>query len=286
MSADPNAADQDAAWNGPMGARWLEHHEALDRMLNPLGEIVLSRVEEMAGAGGSLLDLGCGTGATTGRLATRCPESDVIGIDISRQLVAEAERSVGAAEPRVRFAVADAGRDPLGGPFQAIASRFGTMFFPEPGAAFAHLGGELAPGGALAMLVWQEPSANPWVTVPLGAAADRIELPAPPPGGPGPFSLADPEATIELLATAGFADATAEPFVRPLPVGDDPRSAADYLLSVLPTGPLIDGLADDARRDLVDAVAGAVAANADRRDDAQLTLDGAAWLVTARRPSN
>src|SRR6201999_3898247 len=93
--------------------------------------------------------------------------------------------------------------------FDLAISRFGTMFFGDPGAAFANIGRALRPAGRLVMLVWQARDDNEWAVaidralrpdtaaaVPL--AADR--------GAPDAFSLADPTTTTALLHAAGFAD--------------------------------------------------------------------------------
>src|SRR5258706_14521219 len=47
-----------------------------------------------------VIDLGCGTGDLTARLAERLPESDVLGIDSSASMLAEAGRH---AHPGLRF---------------------------------------------------------------------------------------------------------------------------------------------------------------------------------------
>jgi len=41
-------------------------------------------------------------------------------------------------------------------------SRFGTMFFEDPVAAFANVGRALRPVGRLVMMVWQAPERNEW----------------------------------------------------------------------------------------------------------------------------
>ena len=88
--------------------------------------------------------------------------------------------------------------------FDLGISRFGTMFFGDPGAAFANIGRSLRPAGRLVMMVWQAPERNEWDVVirrslegPQGPVAAAS-------AGPDPFSLADPPAVEELLEAAGF----------------------------------------------------------------------------------
>src|SRR5512147_1524721 len=51
-----------------------------------------------------VVDLGCGTGELTRRLADTLPESDVLGLDNSPQMLARAEAY---ARPGLRFAAGD-----------------------------------------------------------------------------------------------------------------------------------------------------------------------------------
>ena len=67
------------------------------------------------------------------------------------------------------------------------------MFFADAAAAFTRLRSALRsalhPGGRLACICWQALRDNPWLAVPLAAAARHLTLPPPPaPDAPGPFS--------------------------------------------------------------------------------------------------
>lgn len=249
--ADPNAADQAAAWNGAMGERWLTHHARLDRLLQPMGAALRERIDDLPP--GVILDIGCGTGETTRRLADHVRRvGDVIGVDISERLVAEAS----AAHPDLHFVTHDAATFDPGRPVALLASRFGTMFFPDPLAAFTQLRSRLGSGGRLAMVVWNAPPENEWVARPLGAAGELVELPPPPPpGGPGPFSMADVDATDAVLSAAGFTAIENTAVEAEVGIGADGPATADFLLDVLPTGPVLDALAGAERRQVVDAVA-------------------------------
>lgn len=46
--------------------------------------------------------------------------------------------------------------------FDLAMSRFGTMFFDDPVAAFANVGRALRPAGRLVMMVWQASDRNEW----------------------------------------------------------------------------------------------------------------------------
>src|SRR5262249_6517301 len=142
-----------------------------------------------------VLDVGCGTGQTSIELARRAgPGGAVTGIDISAPMLARARaRAADAGARTVTFLDADAQThrfDPAS--LDVCFSRFGIMFFAAPDAAFANLRSALRPAGRLAFVCWQSMRDNPWMLVPLMAAAAHITLPPPPaPDAPGPFSFAD-----------------------------------------------------------------------------------------------
>jgi hypothetical protein len=94
-----------------------------------------------------------------------------------------------------------------GGPFDAAISQFGVMFFEEPVIGFANIRAHLVPGGRLVFACWQSSEQNPWAFFPVIAEL----VPPPPEPAPGkaptgPFALADPVRTREILRSAGFVD--------------------------------------------------------------------------------
>jgi hypothetical protein len=64
----------------------------------------------------------------------------------------------------------------------------------------------LRPGGRVALAVWGPPERNPWLALVFATVAAELRRPVPPPGVPGPFSLADGERLGALLSRAGLAD--------------------------------------------------------------------------------
>ena len=85
------------------------------------------------------LDLGTGTGDGAIAIARRWPGADVLGVDVSAGMIAEARRKA----PELRFEVADARRlDVPDGAFDLVAMNNVIPFFGE-------LGRIVAPGGCL-----------------------------------------------------------------------------------------------------------------------------------------
>jgi ubiquinone/menaquinone biosynthesis C-methylase UbiE len=87
-----------------------------------------------------------------------------------------------------------------------VLCRFGYMLMVDPAAAFSETRRVLRSGGRVALAVWAEPEANPWLAIPTAVLAETGLTQAPDPSGPGPFALADREALHDLLSSAGFGE--------------------------------------------------------------------------------
>ena len=225
--------DQRAYWNAEAGETWAREAARLDALLAPFSALALAALTPRAGE--RVLDIGCGAGATTRALAELGCEA--LGVDVSAPLLGAAERQGGGA----RYLLADAGADPLPGPFDAAISRFGVMFFEDPVAAFAHIRAALRPGGRLAFVCWGPLSENAWASAPLDAVADLLPaLPEPPPPhAPGPFGLSRPGRAVEVLTAAGWRNAKATPWRGPYGLGSSPEDATDLMLQIGPLARLL-----------------------------------------------
>ena len=157
-------------------------------------------------AGDAVLDVGCGTGASTLKVAGRVADGSVVGVDISRPLLDRARSRAEAAEiDNASFLLADAQthRFPAGG-FDVLISRLGMMFFEDPVAAFRNLGRALRPGGRIAFVAWAGVKDNPWFHVPRDAAVSRLgAAPSADPSAPGPLAFQDAGRVARLMAAAG-----------------------------------------------------------------------------------
>lgn len=88
----------------------------------------------------------------------------------------------------------------------AVLCRWGYMLLADPETALRETRRVLRPEGRVALAVWDTREVNPLLAAPSAIAVELGFAQPPPPGLPGPFALADREAIVELLATAGFAD--------------------------------------------------------------------------------
>lgn len=86
-----------------------------------------------------VLDIGCGTGHTTRQAARTARAGSALGVDVSEAAIVRARELAGAEGLRnVAFARADAQVHCFAQErFDLAISRFGTMFFDDPTAAFA-----------------------------------------------------------------------------------------------------------------------------------------------------
>jgi SAM-dependent methyltransferase len=273
---DEREDEQAAVWNGAAGQGWVAMQDVLDRTYEPLQDLLVEAV--CAGARGPVLDVGCGTGGTTSALARRLGAgAECTGIDISAPMVVAARSRVAREGVAASFIAADAQRHPFRpASFDAIASRFGVMFFDDPAAAFANLRSATSRGGALRAIVWRSAEENPFMTTAERAAPPAVRIPAREPDGPGQFAFADERRVRSILEQAGWGGVDVQPIDVPCAFGE--VHLLPYLAHL---GPLARALAhaDEATRArVVAAVRPAFDAYV---DGTEVRFTAACWLVAA-----
>jgi SAM-dependent methyltransferase len=198
---------------------------------------------------------------------------------LARAREVAAERGVS----NVRFEAADAQTHPFPpSSFDALFSRFGVMFFAGPEAAFANLRRALRSGGRVAFVCWRAVTENPWMMVPMMAAAQHILFPPPPPpGAPGAFAFADADRVHGILSGAGFSDVAIEPIDETMSLGGTIPldETVEFLLQMGPTGSAMREVGEEMRGRVASAVREAVAPYETPQG---VRMDAALWLVTAR----
>lgn len=139
-------------------------------------------------------------------------EGSVVATDISAQMIAFGrERAAAAGLDNIDFVESDA--EALDFPeasFDAALSRWGIIFEPDGEAAAARVRTFLKPGGRMAISSWGPPDRVPVLGLPMRTVMERLQVPPPPPGTPGPLSRPTREALAGLLEGGGFSDVAAE----------------------------------------------------------------------------
>jgi ubiquinone/menaquinone biosynthesis C-methylase UbiE len=284
-AAGTDNAEAIKAWDGPLFDRFVRFKQLVTTGLGNHGERALQVRPPRAGE--RVLDIGCGFGDTTLRIAELVgPTGEAVGVDASPRFIeaaiADARES---ATANARFLVADVQSTQLGGPFDLAYSRFGTMFFANPVAALGNVRATLAPGGELAMVVWRRRIDNEWLyraqTI-VEQIVSRPEEYDEPTCGPGPFSMADADTTSEILAHAGFEDVCFHRWDEPILIGRDMQEAIDFVTALGPAGEIL-RLAGERAAHLQDDVHAALERGmADLATPEGIWGSASTWIVTAR----
>jgi SAM-dependent methyltransferase len=266
-------------WDGEVATRWLAFETDHDRVNGPFGAVALARAQPTACD--RVIDVGCGCGATSRDLAEAVgPCGHVLGIDVSPPLLARARQQ--SVLPHLEFLEADAQTERLPGDRDLIFSRFGLMFFQDPGAAFSNLAGALRPRGRLTFVCWRRFEENPWLHVPFSVARDVLPAaPVPPATGPSPFAFADPAGLEQLLRAAGFRSVDIERTDQSVVLGRDLTSATAFAMHTGPVGRGLAGADAATRAEVGRRISAALSAHAQPEG---IRVPGSAWVVTAVRP--
>lgn len=269
-------------WAGEMGERWLASLGHFEGMIAPIGTALLARAAYAPGE--RVLDLGCGGGATTLAIADAVgPDGAALGLDIAPMLIARAQERAADAGSAARFICADAATAKLDeAPFDRLFSRFGSMFFADPAAAFANLKTMLKPGARMDLAVWANPRDNLWMMEVMGVVRGHVEIPPAIPRAPGPFAFEDLGYLETILNESGFSSMDVLPYEGMQAVGGPgatPEEATDFVLASMAVGKVLaeagEGARSAARADLTAMF------TRHHHEGEGVMLRAKAWLVTA-----
>lgn len=252
------------AWSGPLFDAFTKFRDLVDSGLGAHGEAAMALFPPRSGE--RALDLGCGFGDTTRRIAKLVgPEGEAVGLDVSAPFIEQAQKEAADGPGNVSFAVADVQVGELGQGFDYAFSRMGLMFFANPVQALRNIRSALAPGGRLCAVVWRRKEDNVWVRRAELVVEEYLEHPEEtdePTCGPGPFSMANADTVTEQLKIAGFEGITLQRCDLPLKIGRDLDHAVDFNMSLGPAGEVlrlwedrIDDIRPKIARDLNEALA-------------------------------
>ncbi len=273
------------AWDGPLYERFVRFREIVTTGLGAHGEEALRLHPPKPGA--RILDVGCGFGDTTQRIAAMVgPDGEAVGVDAAPRFIEDAVREAGEANvANARFLVADVQETLCGeGGFDMAFSRFGTMFFANPVAALRNVRAALVPGGSLVMVVWRRRIDNDWMYRAQTIVEEIVARPEEydePTCGPGPFSMADADTTSDILTHAGFTDIALHRCDIPIVIGKDLDEALELVMALGPAGEILRLAGDRAAHLHVQVEAALREGLAEFLSEGVVRAPASTWIVTA-----
>src|SRR5215210_4436497 len=168
-------------------------YQRVSAPLEAMGREVLVRLKLRGDE--RVLDAGCGTGRVTAALLARLPRGELVAVDGSPAMAAEARERLG---PRADVRVADLTELELEAPVDAILSTATFHWISNHDRLFERLFAALKPGGRLVAQCGGEGN-----IATVRAAIERVGEPSLE-GWPGPWRFASPEETAARLERVGF----------------------------------------------------------------------------------
>jgi SAM-dependent methyltransferase len=284
----PANEESTEAWSGPLFERFVRFRPYVAEGLGAHGELAMATHPPAAGA--RVLDIGCGFGDTTLRLAELVgADGEVVGVDVSEPFVElAAAEAAEAGVANVGYRVGDVQIADLGGPYDYVFSRMGVMFFANPVQALRNVREAMRPGGRACFVVWRRKLDNGWVREAEEVVAKYLEHPEKtdePTCGPGPFSMADADVVTEQLRIAGFEAIELRRNDLPLRMGADLDGAIDLVMSIGPAGEVLrlwGDRADEIRPQITDEIR-TVLEQFDTDDG--VLAPSSTWTISALAPS-
>lgn len=270
--------EQSAIWNGAAGEAWATEQDLLDTMFRPLEDRLMEAISQVGPT--ALLDVGCGTGATTLAAAfLRGDQGSCTGVDVSIPMLKLARARAAAEHSCAKFTLADAQTFAFERQtFDMIVSRFGVMFFADPVAAFRNLRRASRPHAHMSLLVWRSAEENPFMTTSENAAALLLDTVPTRTDGPGQFAFADRDRVQAILEQSGWTEIAITPVDAPctFPASDLER----FFTRLGPLGRVLGEVSDPALRALiVDRVSEAFEPYVFGKE---VRFTSSCWIISAR----
>lgn len=188
---------------------WEEHAAYVDARGAEIAEAMLAL--SLPQPGERVLELACGpAGLGLAAAARVAPDGEVVVSDVVAEMTAIAAASAAALGlGNVTTRVLDLEEiDEPDASFDVVLCREGLMFASDPERAAREIERVLRPGGRIAVAVWGPRELNPWLGIVFDAVTAHTGMPVPPPGIPGPFSLADAEELARLFTGGALVGVT------------------------------------------------------------------------------
>jgi len=184
---------------------WKKHAGTIRIMFGPITQALMDDAGLLEGD--AVLDIAGGAGEPSLTIAeTVGPTGSVTCTDVTAEMVAAAE-SEAQLRGLTNVAFQQCAADSLpfeSNSFDAVVSRLGVMFFPDPFAALREMLRVTKPEGAISLAVWAKSELNPFSYLITNVVARHFEAAASAdPNAPGAFRFAEPGSLARILADAG-----------------------------------------------------------------------------------
>lgn len=288
-SVAPDNAEATEAWSGPLFDLFVKYRDLTTDGLGAHGEVAMQANPPRRGD--RVLDVGCGFGDTTQRLAELVgEEGSALGVDVSAPFIETARKETEeAGATNVEFQVADVQTLELPQEFDYAYSRMGVMFFANPVAALRNVRQALVPGGRFTAVVWRRKLDNEWVCRAEEIVNEYVEHPEEtdePTCGPGPFSMANADTVSEQLKIAGFEEIALRRCDLPMKVGKDLDQAVEFGMALGPAGEVLRLWGDRVDEIRPEIAAKVRAAIAEFETPDGVHAPASTWIITARVPTD
>jgi SAM-dependent methyltransferase len=227
--------------------------------------------------GARWLDVGCGTGALAATAVALAHPKSVDGVDQSAGYVEYASTQVPGAE----FRVGDATALPYAGEtFDAVVSALVLNFVPDPQAMVREMARVAAPGGVVALYVWDYAGEMQlmrrfWdAAVALNPAASKLDEGY-------RFPVCAPQPLTDEFGAAGLGDVEVRAIDVPTVFSDFGDYWSPFLGGQAPAPAYAMSLPDDAREALRDRLQSTLPTE----PDGSIPLMARAWAMRGRRPA-
>lgn len=194
---------QKASWNKFSGG-WKKWDDKMMDFMKPMCNEIIRLLEPKDND--IVLDVAAGTGEPGLTIAAMLNGGKVIITDLAEEMLKVAqEKATQKGIKNIETRVCDVSALPFDdATFDAISCRFGFMFFPDMALAVSEMVRVLKPGGRIAVIVWNGPEKNFWVTAMGGTINKNMQIPPPAPGAPGMFRCAKPGLMQDIFRQAGL----------------------------------------------------------------------------------
>jgi SAM-dependent methyltransferase len=286
-SVAPDNAEATEAWSGPLFDLFVKYRDLTTDGLGAHGEVAME--SNPPRPGDRVIDIGCGFGDTTQRLAELVgAEGSALGVDVSEPFIETARKEAEeAGVGNVEFRIADVQTLALSQEFDYAFSRMGIMFFANPVVALRNVKAALVPGGRFTAVVWRRKLDNEWVRRAEEVVDEYLEHPEEteePTCGPGPFSMANADTVSEQLKIAGFEEIALRRCDLPMKVGKDLDQAVEFGMALGPAGEILRLWGDRVDEIRPEIAAKIRAAIADFEQPDGVYAPASTWIITAQVP--